>query len=140
MSIREEFEKTFGKLEDFLKPDGTLSFEKCLSSKVVKGCKTMDEFREKVGYEQAKEISRVACAMGSELKGDQKKQDVPTLACKFKKVFNRHMAEYWNPITGFDFVKFDGWVGVVDGVSLKEAIKDKFGMEAVEVVEELIRA
>ena len=51
---------------------------------------------------------------------------------------------FWDVYTGFDIVAFDESIapsltGYVDGVSLREAIEKNYGLEAVTIIERLMK-
>lgn len=64
----------------------------------------------------------------------------PKAGAKFKPVFGKAFTEYYNPFTGFDIVKFDEdfFPDLPDGVSLKDAVLEKYGQESVDLIQELI--
>ena len=57
----------------------------------------------------------------------------------FRREFNVTIQRFWDIQTGFDIVKFDEWLKVPDGVSTREFIFQKFGSNAVLLVETLIK-
>ncbi len=61
------------------------------------------------------------------------------LGRQFKQVFGVALHPYMNLITGFDIVKFDDEVvKPPDGTSSKQAIEQRWGQEAVELIKELM--
>ena len=57
----------------------------------------------------------------------------------FQSIFHRSLGKYWNPVTGFDVIKFDEEViKPPDGVSTKDQILKDYGEYAVKVIEGLI--
>lgn len=60
-------------------------------------------------------------------------------ATEFKQIFNVKLFDYWDTLTGFDVIKFDAFIAPVDGQSCKDATIAKYGINAVELINKLIR-
>jgi len=56
----------------------------------------------------------------------------------FKAIFGFSLSRFWNPILGFDVIKFDEWLKVPDGVSTADFVTAKYGEKATEFIRELI--
>lgn len=56
----------------------------------------------------------------------------------FQRFFRKSLSNYWNPITGFDIVKFDNDLNVPDGKSLKDFVIEKYGKDAARLIQQLI--
>lgn len=61
-------------------------------------------------------------------------------AAKFKRIFGLELADYWNEqeYLGLDIIKFDEWLAVPEGQSMKQCIVRRFGQSAEEFVVELL--
>ncbi len=57
---------------------------------------------------------------------------------QFMEVFERNLFQYMNPLTGFDITKLDDDLKVPVGTSMKDFINEKYGQEAVALIEDLI--
>jgi hypothetical protein len=57
---------------------------------------------------------------------------------KFSNIFGINLGQFFTLILGFDIVTFDKFLQVPDGISTKQYITDKYGGEAVKVVEGLL--
>lgn len=66
------------------------------------------------------------------------------MARKFKAIFGWQIMNYFSPFYGFDITKFDDALKELYGdyedgtTSLKDFIKDKFGDDAIGIIEKLI--
>ena len=58
---------------------------------------------------------------------------------EFERTFNRDLFRYACRLTGFQICTFDEDLGVPDGTSTKDFILQKFGKDAVALVENLIK-
>jgi len=56
----------------------------------------------------------------------------------FLKVFKVPLHRFMHPIFGFDVVKFNEFINPKEGVSTYQAIEDKYGKEAADLVKRLI--
>lgn len=57
----------------------------------------------------------------------------------FIKIFGVNLKYYWNMFWGFDIIKFDELLETPDGVSTKDFVKKKYGIEGCECIERLIK-
>lgn len=57
---------------------------------------------------------------------------------KFHAVFGVSLHKFWSTLTGFDVVKFDEWLGTPDGTSTRDCIANRYGWDAVKLVESLL--
>ena len=58
---------------------------------------------------------------------------------EFYNVFGIALVSFFNPITGFDIVKFDEeFIKSADGESVKDKVLCKFGQEGVDVITNLL--
>jgi hypothetical protein len=58
---------------------------------------------------------------------------------KFADIFGVPLADYFDNMTGFDIVKFDQeFIQPEDGYSTQDAVQDKYGDEAVQLVYDLL--
>jgi hypothetical protein len=58
---------------------------------------------------------------------------------EFQKYFHLSLHKFIHPLYGFDIVTFDAAIKTPDGKSTSEFIIDKYGKEAHELVEKLIK-
>ena len=56
----------------------------------------------------------------------------------FKQTFGLSMIDYMCPITGFNICKFDDYIKTPNGISTKMFIEEKYGKNAVKLIESLI--
>ena len=73
---------------------------------------------------------------GNILMDNRKKEQ--TFSKPFKETFNINMHPFFDYVMGFDVVAFDKYLEVPDGTSTKEFIAEKYGDDAVTLVENLI--
>lgn len=60
-------------------------------------------------------------------------------APKFQRVFGVKLRPFWDPLTGFDVVKFDDeFIKAGDDVSTADAVKEKYGTEALDLIKSLL--
>ena len=57
---------------------------------------------------------------------------------KFNTIFNRKLVAYMHPIFGFDIIQFNNDIQVPDGQSCKDFVKEKYGDNAVQLLERLL--
>jgi hypothetical protein len=57
---------------------------------------------------------------------------------KFKRIFNRSLHTFWDPLTGFDAIKFDDWLKPEAGTSTRDAVLSRYGEEALNLIENLM--
>ena len=58
---------------------------------------------------------------------------------KFSSIFGVSLKRYWDNMFGFDVVKFDDeFIKAPDGISTAQAIEEKYGKDAVELIRILI--
>ena len=58
---------------------------------------------------------------------------------QFSSIFGVPLHRFHNRVFGFDIVRFDDWLGgTVDGQSLRDLVKERYGSEGVEIIECLI--
>lgn len=58
---------------------------------------------------------------------------------EFRRLLRHDLKPYWDTYTGFDVVKFDEeWVKPKDGESTKDAVRRKYGPNAVELILKLL--
>ena len=59
----------------------------------------------------------------------------------FAQVFHRPLKDFWNPTWGFDVIAFDEkFIKPDEGESTNEAVRRKYGNEAVTLVNSLFRS
>jgi len=64
----------------------------------------------------------------------------PHLAVKFEETFGVPVTDYIDVLGGFDIIDFnEEFVKPPDDVSLAQAVEEKYGVEAVELIRELIK-
>ncbi len=57
----------------------------------------------------------------------------------FLRVFGISLKHFWiDNILGFNVIAFDDWLKTPDGISTRDFIRQKYGDEAVAIVEDLI--
>ncbi len=66
------------------------------------------------------------------------KEKVERYRKQFHKVFGLQLYSYLNIITGFDIIKFDKHLCVPGGISTREYINQKYGEDAVRLIEMLL--
>lgn len=59
---------------------------------------------------------------------------------RFHALFGLSLAKFWHPLTGFDIVAFDDVIRPARNQSLRDCIKMKYGNDAAQLIENLIRA
>jgi len=58
----------------------------------------------------------------------------------FKNLFGLELGDYFDALTGFDIVKFDeNLLKSPDGMSCRDVILEKYGEEAVGVIQKLLK-
>jgi len=57
---------------------------------------------------------------------------------RFGQIFCRSLADFWDNLTGFDVVVFDRFIGPGENESTADAVKRKYGEEALALVKGLI--
>lgn len=58
---------------------------------------------------------------------------------KFQVIFKTRLKPFWKDnIFGFDILAFDAWLGVPDGKSTNEVIKERYGQEGLDVIDDLL--
>ena len=62
------------------------------------------------------------------------------VAGEFRTIFGMALPTYIDAFLMFDVIKFDEDLRVPDGISTKNFVKHKYGVDAVALVEELISA
>ena len=70
----------------------------------------------------------------------QRNAEVQRQANRFRNLFGMPLSRFWHPLTGFDIVRFDDAVKPGKNQSLRERVEVKYGTEAVQFIEMLIRA
>lgn len=66
------------------------------------------------------------------------KQRYMECARRFVAIFGKPLKHFYRFDSGFDVVEFDKFLGVPDGVSTREFLADRYGDEAVRLIEKLI--
>lgn len=56
----------------------------------------------------------------------------------FESTFRLRFQDYMDPIFGFNVIKLDQHLGVPDGTSTSDFIKNKYGEKAVRMVREML--
>lgn len=59
-------------------------------------------------------------------------------AAEFQKTFGISLGRFFNPLIGFDIIRFDEHFAPPEGQSLKEAVEERHGQKAVELILRLI--
>ncbi len=60
---------------------------------------------------------------------------------RFQEIFGRSLSTYFDLIYGFDTIKFDDDItksSDLDDISMADVVKEKYGEEAVSIIESLI--
>jgi hypothetical protein len=70
----------------------------------------------------------------------QRNAEVQRQANRFRQVIGLPLSKFWHPLTGFDIVRFDDVIKPARNQSLRACVKAKYGQEAVQFIESLIRA
>ncbi|OHD23704.1 MAG: hypothetical protein A2Y38_24645 [Spirochaetes bacterium GWB1_59_5] len=65
---------------------------------------------------------------------------VPDSGLEFKRFFGVRLWDFWSPAFGFDLVKFEDWLKPGGGRSIRDAILERHGARAVQIVETLLKA
>lgn len=60
-------------------------------------------------------------------------------ADEFRRTFGVMLQKFMSPITGFDIVRFDEFLGTPEGISTRDYINRKYGSKAVGLIERLIK-
>lgn len=60
-------------------------------------------------------------------------------ADEFRRTFGVVLHKFMSPITGFDIVRFDDFLGTPEGISTRDYINRKYGIKAVRLIERLIK-
>lgn len=67
---------------------------------------------------------------------NRKKYDVNYL--KFQSIFGISLKKYWDKLFAFDIVAFDSFLETPDGTSTSDWILEKYGQEAVDLIQSLL--
>ena len=59
-------------------------------------------------------------------------------AVEFKRIFHVSLGEYWHPVFGFDVTGFDDKVVKSGNQSMKDAVRQTYGQEAVALIQRLL--
>jgi hypothetical protein len=66
--------------------------------------------------------------------------EVQRQASLFRQLFQLPLSQFWHPFTGFDIVRFDDVMKPARNQSLRACVRAKYGNDAVDLIESLIRA
>jgi len=56
----------------------------------------------------------------------------------FKRYFGTELRSYWHPLLGFDIVRFDDEVVKSGNMSVRDAVQQSYGMDAVALIHKLL--
>lgn len=56
----------------------------------------------------------------------------------FQRKFGVSVLKFWQPLFGFDVIKFDKFVGTPDGVSCHDHVEKKFGAGSAAIIKALL--
>jgi hypothetical protein len=59
-------------------------------------------------------------------------------AVEFKQRFHAALGDYWHPLFGFDVTGFDDKVVKSGNMSMKDAVRQTYGQEAVVLIQRLL--
>lgn len=62
----------------------------------------------------------------------------PDTAAQFKKYFGKNLWDYWEPLFGFDIVKFDEFLETPDDLSIKEYLEKEYGEDAMKLIQSIL--
>lgn len=60
-------------------------------------------------------------------------------AVEFKRLFHVSLGEYWHPVFGFDVTGFDDKIIKSGNQSMKDAVRQTYGQDAVALIQRLLR-
>ncbi len=58
---------------------------------------------------------------------------------EFFKVFKISLSQFFNPIIGFDVIKFDVFIKTPDGVSTSQYVEKKYGYEGLTILKKILK-
>jgi hypothetical protein len=61
-------------------------------------------------------------------------------ANRFRELFGLPLAKFWHPFTGFDIIRFDDAIKPATHQSLRTCVQNRYGKDAVQLIESLIGA
>ena len=70
---------------------------------------------------------------------DHNKQILNENRKRFQNTFKISMTRFMHPLTGFDIFRFDDWLGTPKGVSIHDYLLEKYGKDAVALLESCIK-
>ena len=59
-------------------------------------------------------------------------------AIEFKRIFHVSLRDYWHPVLGFDITGFDDRVIKSGNQSVKDAVRQTYGQDAVALIQRLL--
>ena len=59
----------------------------------------------------------------------------PFISC-----FQTSLSKFWDPLNGFDVIKFDDWLKVPKGTSTHDFVLTNYGQSGVDIIMALIKA
>ena len=57
----------------------------------------------------------------------------------FQDIFNTRLCKFYNPVTGFDVIAFDRFIGTPDGISMEQWIKREYGERGLNLIVDLLK-
>ena len=56
----------------------------------------------------------------------------------FNRLFNLRLPDFMSSVVGFDIIRFDEWLEPGDNESTRDALLDRFGKDAVALIERIL--